>query len=39
VSEKGLNIQVVKAGKFGKDAFNSSLKIKRKIIELYKRER
>jgi len=39
VSERGLNIQVVRIGKFGKDEFNSSLKIKRKIIELYKRQR
>jgi len=39
VGEKGLNIRVVKIGKFGKDEFNSSLKIKRKIIELYKRQR
>jgi len=39
VSEKGLDIQVVRCGKFGKDEFNSSLKIKRKIIELYKRRR
>jgi len=38
VSERGLNVQVVKIGKFGKDEFNSSLKIKRKIIELYKRQ-
>ena len=39
VGERGLNVQVVKIGKFGKDEFNSSLKIKRKIIELYKRQR
>ena len=39
VNDKGLSIQVVKIGKFGKDEFNSSLKIKRKIIELYKRQR
>jgi len=39
VSERGLNIRVVKIGKFGKDEFNSSLKIKRKIIEVYKRQR
>jgi len=38
VSERGLSIKVVKAGKFGKNEFNSSLKIKRKIIELYKRQ-
>jgi len=39
VSERGLGIKVVKAGKFGKEEFNSSLKIKKKIIELYKRQR
>ena len=37
IARKGLNINVVKIGKFGKDELNSSLKIKRKIIELYKR--
>jgi len=37
VAEKGLKIRVVKIGKFGKDELNSSSKIKRKIIELYKR--
>lgn len=39
VNERGLDIRVVTIGKFGKDEFNSSLKIKRKIIELYKRQR
>jgi len=33
VAEKGLNVQIVKVGKFGKDELNSSSKIKRKIIE------
>jgi len=37
VTKKGLNIQVVKVGKFGKPELNSSSKIKRKIIELHKR--
>jgi FAD synthetase len=37
IARKGLNIKVVKIGKFGKDELNSSLKIKRKIIELYRR--
>ena len=37
VTQKGLPVQVVKIGKFGKDELNSSLKIKRKITELYKR--
>lgn len=37
VEEKGLNIQVVKIGRFGKPELNSSLKIKKKITELYKR--
>ncbi len=35
VTEKGLNIQVVRIGRFGKPELNSSLKIKRKIMELY----
>jgi FAD synthetase len=38
IARKGLDIKVVKIGKFGKDELNSSLKIKRKIIELYKRQ-
>lgn len=37
VTQKGLPVQVVKIGKFGRDELNSSLKIKRKITELYKR--
>ena len=37
IAYKGLNIQVVQVGKFGKDELNSSLKIKRKIIGLYRR--
>jgi len=34
IAEKGLNIQIVKIGKFGKDELNSSSKIKRRIAEL-----
>lgn len=37
VARKGLNIKVARTGKFGKNELNSSLKIKRKIIELYTR--
>jgi len=37
IAEKGLKIQIVKIGKFGKKKLNSSSKIKRKVIELYKR--
>jgi len=37
VAKKGLNVQVVKIGKFGKPELNSSLKIKKKVTELYKR--
>lgn len=37
VKQRGLDIQVVKIGRFGKPELNSSLKIKRKITELYKR--
>jgi FAD synthetase len=37
VREKGLNIKVVKISKFGEDELNSSLKIKRKIVENFKR--
>jgi len=33
IAEKGLNIQIVKIGKFGKDRLNSSSKIRKKIIE------
>jgi len=37
VAQKGLNVQVVKIGKFGKPELNSSLKIKKKVTELYKK--
>jgi FAD synthetase len=37
ISEMGLNIKVVRIGKFGEDELNSSSEIKRKIIELYRR--
>ncbi len=37
IARKELRIKVSKIGKFGKDELNSSLKIKRKIIEPYKR--
>jgi len=37
VANKKLPVEVVKIGKFGKDELNSSLKIKRRITELYKR--
>ena len=37
VEEKGLNINVVKISKFGEDKLNSSSKIKRKIVEHFKR--
>lgn len=37
VAEKRLNIQVVKIGRFRKDELDSSSKIKRKIIESFKR--
>ena len=33
VARRGLNIQVVKIGRFGKEELNSSSKIKRKIVE------
>ena len=36
IAEKGLNVQVVKIGRFGKEELNSSSKIKRKIIETWK---
>ncbi len=36
IAERGLDIQVVKVGKFGRDELNSSSKIKRKIIESWK---
>jgi len=37
VREKGLNIKVVRIGKFSEDELDSSSKIKQKIIEHYKR--
>lgn len=37
IAERGLNIKVVRIGRFGKEELNSSLKIKRKIAELYKK--
>jgi len=37
VKEKGLNIKIVKIGKFGEDELDSSSKIKQKIIEDFKR--
>lgn len=37
IAHKGLNTKVIKIGKSGKDELNSSLKIKGKIIELYRR--
>jgi len=37
VVEKGFPVQVVKIGKFGKTELNSSLKIKKKVTEIYKR--
>jgi FAD synthetase len=37
IARRGFNVKVVKIGKFGKDELNSSLKIKRKIIGLYRR--
>jgi len=37
VAQKRLNIQVVKIRKFGKPELNSSLKIKKKVTELYNR--
>ncbi|MEM3579067.1 MAG: adenylyltransferase/cytidyltransferase family protein [Candidatus Bathyarchaeia archaeon] len=37
IREKGLNIKVVRIGKFSEDELDSSSKIKQKIIEHYKR--
>jgi len=37
VKEKGLDIRVVRIGRFGKKALNSSSKIKRRIAEAYRR--
>jgi len=36
IAQKGLNIKVVRIGRFGMEELNSSLKIKKKIAELYK---
>jgi len=38
VTEKGLDIKVVRIGRFGKKELNSSSKIKRRIVEAYRRE-
>jgi FAD synthetase len=37
IEEKGLKIRIARIGKFGEDELNSSSKIKRKIIEDFKR--
>ena len=37
INEKGLDIQIIRAGRFGKEELNSSSKIMRKIIERYRR--
>jgi len=37
IEEKGLKIQIAKIGRFGKRELNSSSKIKRKIIESFRR--
>ncbi|MFQ5759041.1 MAG: adenylyltransferase/cytidyltransferase family protein [Candidatus Bathyarchaeia archaeon] len=37
VKEKGLDIKVVRIGRFGKEELNSSSKIKRRIVEAFKR--
>jgi len=37
MAEKNLNVQIVKIGRFGKEELNSSSKIKRKIIQSFKR--
>jgi FAD synthetase len=36
INEKGLDVQIVKIGKFGKEELNSSSKIKRKITEVWR---
>ncbi|MEM4643655.1 MAG: FAD synthase, partial [Candidatus Bathyarchaeia archaeon] len=36
IEKKGLNIKIVKIGKFNQDDLDSSSKIKQKIIEHYK---
>lgn len=38
VAEKGIAIQVVRVGRFGKDELNSSSKIKGKIIESFEKK-
>lgn len=38
IAEKDLKIRVVRIGHFGEDELNSSFEIKRKIIELYRRQ-
>jgi len=37
INEKSLNVQIIRAGRFGKEELNSSSKIMRKIIERYRR--
>jgi len=37
VTEKGLKVQIVRIGRFGEEELNSSSKIKRKIVEKYRR--
>ena len=37
VEEKGLDVKVVRIGRFGKKELNSSSKIKRRIVEAYRR--
>jgi len=37
IAQKKLSVKVVKIGKFGKPELNSSLKIKKKVTELYKK--
>jgi len=39
IRERGLNIELVKIEKFGKDELNSTSKIKRRIVEDYQRWR
>jgi len=36
IAERGLKVEVVRVGKFGRDELNSSSKIKRRIIESWK---
>ncbi len=38
IADRGLKIKVVTIGKFSEDELNSSSEIKRKIIELYRRQ-